>query len=416
MERKLPIGIQGFAGLRKDGYIYVDKTRYIHQLVHTGKEYFLSRPRRFGKSLFLSSMKAYWEGRRDLFQGLVIERLEADNPDAFTPHPTFYFDFNGENYQEGTSLEAMIDEHLLRWEDEYEIENAVGSLGRRFRALMEKANKKTGLRCVVLVDEYDKPLLEAIQNPELEAHNKAVFKGFFSSLKGFDEYIRFAMITGVTKFEKVSIFSDLNQLEDISLDEDYADICGITENEIADHFTPEIRRMADARKLSVQQCMERLQKTYDGYRFSSDLDRRVYNPYDLLTALKKRKFGSYWYETGTPSFLVRMLRENCFDVRRFSDRSVYTTERMLTDYRAGDEDPVPLLYQTGYLTIEDYDDEDEIYTLGIPNDEVKYAFMDSLIPEYVRGAGAGSGKDILTLRKHLENGNLDSVRDIFTAL
>lgn len=336
IDRKLPIGIQGFAGLRMDQYVYVDKTKHIYNLVHGGKEYFLSRPRRFGKSLFLSTLRAYWEGRRDLFRGLDIERLETSNPDAWTPHPTFFFDFTGENYQKEAALEEIIDEHLRHWEAGYGIDSAEGSLGKRFRQLIMTANRKTSLRCVVLVDEYDKPLLESMQDADLEAHNQAVFKGFFSSLKGMDEYVRFVFITGVTKFEKVSIFSDLNQLEDISLDEDYADICGITEKELDRDFQPEIVRMSDERGITEDACRGHLKRAYNGYHFSSNPNKGVYNPYDLLTALKKRKFGSYWFETGTPTFLVRMLRNNCFDVRRLTDGSIYTTDsrtRMLADWK-----------------------------------------------------------------------------------
>ena len=420
MARKLPIGIQGFEKLRSEGYLYVDKTEYIHRLVREGSSYFLSRPRRFGKSLLLSTLLAYWEGKKELFEGLDIERLERDNPKAWEPYPTFYFDFNGENYQEGAALESIIDEQLQRWEDAYEISHALedgeGTIGRRFRTLLIEARKRTGRRCVVLVDEYDKPLLESMHEQELEKRNKAVFKGFFSSLKGFDEYIQFVFITGVTKFEKVSIFSDLNQLEDISLDEEYAGICGITEEEMEREFLPEISHMAETREFEKALCMERLQRTYDGYRFSSDLNCRVYNPYSLLNALKKRKFGSYWFETGTPSFLTKRLRDLCFDVRQFSNKSIYATERILSDYRADDPDPIPLLFQTGYLTIVDYDQKKEYYTLGLPNEEVKYAFMESLVPEYVNGSGAGSGKDILTLVKHVENGNLEKILEIIAAL
>ena len=217
MARKLPIGIQGFEGLRKDGYIYVDKTEYIYRLVHEGKPYFLSRPRRFGKSLLLSAMKAYWEGKKELFAGLAIEKLEEGNPDAWKPYPVFYFDFNGANYQTETALEEIIDEKLRRWEKEYHIiANEKFGLGERFRDLMIAAVNQTGLRCVVLVDEYDKPLLDVMDRPELQEHNKEVYKGFFSTLKSFDEYIQFIFITGVSKFHKVSIFSDLNQLNDIS--------------------------------------------------------------------------------------------------------------------------------------------------------------------------------------------------------
>ena len=222
MRKKLPVGIQGFEKIRTDDFLYVDKTEYIYQLVHNNVPYFLSRPRRFGKSLLLSTLKAYWEGKKELFTGLAIERLERDDPDAWRAHPVFYFDFNGVNYQEKGALEDALSWQLKRWEKEYDLDDAQNALSDRFRELLTAARERTGLRCVVLVDEYDKPLLDVVENKVLQEHNKEVFKGFFSTLKSFDEYIQFVFITGVTKFHKVSIFSDLNQLTDISLTEKYA--------------------------------------------------------------------------------------------------------------------------------------------------------------------------------------------------
>ena len=420
--RKLPVGIQSFEKLITDSFVYVDKTEYVYRLSHQNNLYFLSRPRRFGKSLLLSTFKAYWEGKRELFRGLKIEELEKGNPDAWKAYPVFCFDFNGENYQNKAAIENIIDEQLKGWEREYAVSETFGTIGHRFRRLLAHASRESGLRCVVLVDEYDKPLLDSMGNPELQEHNRTVFKSFFSSLKGCDELIQFVMITGVTKFEKVSIFSDLNNLEDISLDEEFACICGITESELRKHFSREVDEMAAARSISAGECLERLEKTYDGYRFSSLTDRRVYNPYSLLTALKKRKFGAYWFETGTPSFLMKSIRSMHFDVRQFSDGRIYVTERTLSDYRMTEEkqsvnaDLVPLLYQTGYLTIIEYDQEEEYYTLGMPNEEVKNAFMEELFPEYVGDNGAGSGKDILTLRRYLEEGDTEKIHVLFCAL
>ena len=231
INRRLPIGVQSFESLREGGYIYVDKTRYIYSLVHSSKQYFLSRPRRFGKSLFLSTLAAYWEGRQELFEGLAITELEKDNEEAWQPYPVFYFDFNGKNYQQDTALEVVLDKHLCEWEAIYGHSKGT-SLEGRFQYLLKAATEKTGRRCVVLVDEYDKSLLEVLEKNELEEHNKAVFKGFFGTLKSYDKYLQFVFITGVTKFSKVSIFSDLNQLRDISLLGEYAGICGITQAEM----------------------------------------------------------------------------------------------------------------------------------------------------------------------------------------
>lgn len=412
-ERKLPVGIQSFEKIIENHNLYVDKTEYIYRLVHTNVPYFLSRPRRFGKSLLLSAMKAYWEGKKELFNGLRIMELEKNNPQAWQAYPVFYFDFNGKNYQDGSALESVLDARLKGWEETYRVE-AEDGLEERFRRLLKTAFEKTGKRCVVLVDEYDKPLLETMENKTLVEHNKAVFKGFFSTLKSEDAYIQFILITGVTKFSKVSIFSDLNQLEDLSFDNDYSGICGITEEEFLENFKPEIERMAGERSLTQAACIEKLRKMYDGYRFSAD-GVGVYNPYSLLTALKKRRFGSFWYETGTPAFLVKKLKELDFNVRQLSDRTLESTETLLSDYRVENPDPVPLLYQTGYLTIVGYSDQG-VYTLGLPNDEVRYAFLQSLMPEYVNEYGSGSGKDVFALKRHIENGNLEGIKNVFRAL
>ena len=414
MGNKLPIGIQGFEKLRTDGFMYVDKTEYIYQLVHDNVPYFLSRPRRFGKSLLLSAMKAYWEGKRELFSGLAIEKLEKDNPDAWKPYPVFYFDFNGENY-ENVSIEEVLDQHLSDWEEIYGDKYRNRTLGYRFEKLLETAFKQTGLRCVVLVDEYDKPLLEAIEDKEHEDHIKKVFKGFFSRLKKADEYIQFVFITGVSKFHKVSIFSDLNQLRDISMSEDYAAMCGITEEEIDQYFTDEISSFAKRRRMTVKECREALRKQYDGYQFHPE-GEGVYNPYSLLGALLDKDYGSYWFETGTPTFLVKKLREIQFDVRSFTDHTIYANESVLKDYTGDSLDPVPLLYQTGYLTITDYDNKKRRYTLGFPNEEVKYGFLESMMPSYVPMATAGNKLDIFTLDAYIEDGELDKIRDVLTGL
>ncbi len=414
MTRKLPIGIQGFEGLRNDGYQYVDKTEYIYRLVHEGKPYFLSRPRRFGKSLLLSTMKAYWEGKKELFAGLRIEKMEGGNVDAWNPHPVFCFDFNGYNYLE-TPIETVLDNMLCDWEAIYGHQFEHRPLGDRFQKLLELANEKTGKRCVVLIDEYDKPLLDTMEQPRTQNHIKEVFKGFFSCLKKADESIRFLFITGVSKFHKVSIFSDLNQLNDISLDESFACMCGITESEMISCFDQEIEMVSKRRKLSRKECLDELKKQYDGYRFYPDAEG-VYNPYSLLKCFFAKDFGSYWFETGTPTFLIRRLREVCFDVRKFTDQTIFASESVLKDYTGDSLDPVPLLYQTGYLTISDYDAKRKRYTLSFPNEEVRYGFLESLMPSYVPKATAGNGLDIFTLDEAVENGDLDQIRNVLTGL
>lgn len=415
MEKKLPVGIQSFEKIRNDNFLYVDKTDYVYQLVHNNVPYFLSRPRRFGKSLLLSTMKAYWEGKKELFEGLKIEKFEEENPDAWKPYPVFYFDFNGVNYQQTDALEKALNTHIKRWEKVYDCDSEEETLSGRFQNLLIVAKKKTGFNSVVLVDEYDKPLLDVIESTELQEHNKEVFRGFFSTLKSFDAYIQFIFITGVSKFQKVSIFSDLNQLNDISLDEDYACLCGITEDELKAVFSKEIHTISKRRELTEDKCLEVLKKQYDGYSFYPGA-AGVYNPYSLLKAFFSKDFGSYWFETGTPTFLVKQLRKNQFDVRSFTDKTLYANDATLKDYTGDILDPVPLLYQTGYLTITDYDSKKRRYTLGFPNEEVKYGFLESMMPSYVPTATAGNKLDIFTLDEYIENGELDKVKDVLTAL
>ena len=432
-ERRLPIGVQSFEKLRESGFLYVDKTRYIHALVRSGGQYFLSRPRRFGKSLFLSTLKAYWEGKSELFEGLAIEGLEKGNEGAFEPYPVFYFDFNGQNYQ-AMALEDVLDGMLSEWEEIYGCEKK-GSLSDRFKKLMKTAKEKTGKGCVVLIDEYDKPLLvggearhpvapptlghpwpsEVLENDVLEEHNKAVFKGFFGTLKSYDEYLRFVFITGVTKFSKVSIFSDLNQLQDISLYEDYSVVCGMTEEEIRSCFRPELQRMAAKHKLDEEGCLQKLAKMYDGYHFYPD-SPGVYNPFSVLNALQQREFEAYWFATGTPTFLVRRLKNMHFDVRQLENGTVEATSGMLSDYRADNPDILPLLYQTGYLTAVGFDRQARLYSLGFPNEEVKYGFLSSLFPEYAPSSVPGSGKDIFTLRRRILAGDAEGMGEVLSAL
>lgn len=395
VQRKLPIGIQSFEKLRQDGFLYIDKTAWVYEMVHNPTPLFLSRPRRFGKSLLLSTLRAYWEGKRELFRGLAIEELERDDPDAWQSYPVFCFDFNRDAFAGEDSLERILDAHLKEWEQEYgPTESTLLSL--RFQELLVRASERSGKRCVVLVDEYDKALLDTMADPALSEHNRTVFKGFFSTLKSFDTYLRFVFITGVTKFSKVSIFSDLNHLKDISLSEKYAKLCGITEEEMLSCLAPEITAMAAEQELSETECVALLRKTYDGYRFHPK-GAKVYNPFSLLNALDDREFRSYWFSTGTPSFLVRKLRESGFDIRKLTDRTLRANESSLSDYSADNPDPVPLLYQTGYLTIVDYDRRSRSFTLAFPNEEVKYGFLENLLPEYIPTATAGNGLDIFSL-------------------
>jgi len=411
--RKLPIGIQDFEDLRNYNYVYVDKTEYIYRLVSSGKPYFLIRPRRFGKSLFLSALRAYFEGRKELFEGLRIMELEGEGEDAWQVYPVFYFDFNKKNFKTDTALEEVLAAHLTDWEAVYGREYEDRPLEERFQRLIVRAVEQTGKNAVVLVDEYDKSLLEA--DPERLEHNKTVFKGFFSTLKSYDHYLRFVFLTGVTKFSKVSIFSDLNQLNDISMDRDYNGICGITQTELEDNFEPEIKQLAKAEGMDHETCLAELKKMYDGYHFSYNTEG-VYNPFSLLNALSKKNFGMYWFSTGTPTFLIEKLKSSGFDAKQFTEGELYAQESSLTDYRFDNPNPVPLFYQTGYLTITDYDKKYRSYRLGYPNNEVKYGFLESLAPYYLQEEKEPDPLDIRSFGIDIERGRTDSLRDRFTAL
>ena len=382
--RRLPIGIQNFEKLRKEGYVYIDKTGYLWELVQNFNPHFLSRPRRFGKSLFLSSLKAYFLGQKELFGGLTIEKLEeaqADKREIWQKYPVFYLDFNSETYQDIHSLETIIDNNLSLWEKEYGSELSENSFSSRFAGLIRRAYEKTGKQVAVLIDEYDKPLLETMNdNLELNETYRKILKGFYGVIKSSDEYLRFAFLTGVTKFSKVSIFSDLNNLRDISLEKYYAGICGITEEELKQSFQPEIDGLSAEKNLNYEETITLLKKQYDGYLFHPQ-GESLYNPFSLLNAFVKKEIGMYWFATGTPSFLVKFLQNQTGNVREILE-DAEMTENGLQDYRPDMENPIPILFQAGYLTIKSFDTEFGFYKLGFPNDEVKYGFLDNLVPKF----------------------------------
>ncbi len=409
--RKLPIGIQSFEILRKENFLYVDKTEFIYKLATEGRQYFLSRPRRFGKSLLLSTMRAYFEGRKELFTGLKISELEQN----WIKYPVFYFDFNGSRYNSSLELESILNEHLSNWEKEYgynpEIQKE--NLPRRFNHLLQAAHKKTGLGVVVLVDEYDKSLLES-EGEALE-ESRSLFKGFFGNLKSCDEHLQFVFITGVTKFSKVSIFSDLNQLRDISMSSKYSSICGITQAELENTFEPEIKEMAEMQKLSYDDCLSKLKKMYDGYHFYENQEG-LYNPFSLINALSDGQFRTYWFSTGTPTFLLKKLKDTDFDAKNFSTDELCATQLTLQDYRSDNPNPIPLFYQTGYLTIKDYDSKYQEYHLGYPNDEVRYSFLDCLVPYFTQTTQDSTSLCVSQFCRNIQKGEIDSVMTRFKSL
>jgi len=430
MDRKLPIGIQSFEKIRRDGFVYVDKTAYVWRLAHDGMPYFLSRPRRFGKSLLVSTMRAYFEGRRELFRGLEIEQLEEDaareGREPWVARPVFSLSFNGALYTREGGLEGKLDALLRGLEERWGDDWADLAAGPRFQHVIELAHARSGHRVAVLVDEYDKPLLDAIEDEALLEHNRATLKGFFSVLKDADEHLRFVFVTGVTKFSKVSIFSDLNQLSDVSLERDYAGICGITEDELLGTFASELDALAAQLSMGPDACLDALRDQYDGYCFHPDgpgdgdapdsKGRMVYNPFSLLSAMQKRRLGSFWFETGTPTFLVRRMREAGLQPRRLTDGTIYATEGRLSDYRADDPDPVPLMFQAGYLTITAHDPLTGEYELAVPNGEVRYGLEESLLPAWAPGYSELRGTDVYSLRRLVEAGDTEGMRDVLAAL
>ena len=373
---KYPIGIQTFEKLRKEGFVYVDKTALVHKMVHEGNYYFLSRPRRFGKSLLISTLKAYFEGKRELFHGLAMEQLEQE----WRVHPVLHLDLNIEKYASSESLENILESNLSLWEKLYGAEASERSLSLRFAGIIRRAYEKTGERVVVLVDEYDKPLLQAIGNNALQDEYRATLKSVYGVLKTMDGCIKFALLTGVTKFSKVSVFSDLNNLMDISMDRRYTEICGISEKELHLYFKDEIQKMADKEGISYEEMSEHLRTNYDGYHFAPGTGG-MYNPFSLMNVLAKEQFGSYWFETGTPTYLVELLKKNEYSLDEI-DGCVVDIDT-LSGVDSTDTDPIPVIFQSGYLTIKGYDKEFGLYTLGYPNKEVEEGFVKFLLPNYV---------------------------------
>ena len=385
---KYPIGVQDFEKLREDGYAYIDKTRQIYEVVTHGNCYFLGRPRRFGKSLLLSTLEAYFLGKKELFEGLAIENIEKE----WTEYPVLRLDLNSGKYDCDEALNDELHRHLEKWEAEYGDSYEGRKPSERFLQVIELAYRKTGKKVVVLVDEYDKPLISTFDNPELQERYRRELKAFYSVLKTQDRYIRFAFLTGVTKFGKVSVFSDLNNLNDISMGRRYADICGITERELHENFESSIKELAENAESTYEDISLKLKERYDGYHFCPDT-AGVYNPFSLLNALDKKELGDYWFETGTPTFLVQLLQSCNYDLNRLQGGEIMAED--INNVDSVERNPVPMLYQSGYLTIKGYDKEFGTYILDFPNKEVENGFIKFILPYYVND-GTGNSKFTVT--------------------
>jgi hypothetical protein len=380
-----PIGIQDFAKLRENNFVYVDKTDMVFDITKNDGVYFLSRPRRFGKSLLVSTIKYYFEGRHDLFKGLKIENLET----KWETYPVFEIDFNGSNYTEADALEQTLNGYLVKWEQQYGVKPATDQPGRRLADVLHQAHVQTGKTCVVLVDEYDKPMLDAMDTGLktrvgdnevlIEDYNRETLKAFYSVFKLADADLRFVLLTGVTKFAQVSVFSGFNNAQDISMSPRFDAICGITTEELNSVFAPAIEELANANAVSVAETKSQLKQRYDGYHFSKRMTD-IYNPFSLLNTFKSEDARDYWFASGTPSYLMRLLALSNENIQDIIARSYEAQE--FVDYRATVEAPVPMIYQSGYLTIKGYNREDEEYKLDFPNHEVASGFLAILASGY----------------------------------
>ena len=412
---KYPIGIQSFDRIITEGYVYVDKTDMIYSLVKNGSIYFLSRPRRFGKSLLVSTLEHYFLGHKELFKGLKIDALERE----WLEYPVFHVDFNGDDFKQSGVLEKKIEGRIAGWEEEYGRDINALTLGDRFASVLKRAHERTGCRCVVLVDEYDKPILDALStdfdfsgaNEHLETRNRDVLRGFYSVFKAADADLQFVLLTGVTKFSQVSVFSGFNQPADISMVSDFDTLCGITQEEMELYFAEPIAELAQKYRQTIPEMRQLLKQRYDGYHFSTRMVD-VYNPFSLLNVFRYKEMSDYWFSTGTPTYLVRLLNHAQEGLDEMTGR--YYRRQEFVDYKATEERPLPMIYQSGYLTIKNYDWEDDTFLLDFPNNEVKAGFLAVVAANYLR-AREDVASFALRLSKTLKTGDLESFRKLMTA-
>lgn len=394
---KYPIGIQDFVKLRQGGFAYVDKTKFVYKLADEGSYYFLSRPRRFGKSLFLSTLEAYFLGRKELFEGLAIYDMEKE----WKSHPIFYIDLNTANFRDENSLYEVLNSHVSVWEEKYGAREYETTLALRFKGVIARAAEKEGRGVVILIDEYDKPILQTLRNQELQEKHRSLLKSFYSVLKTQDRYIRFAFITGVTKFGKVSVFSDLNNLMDISMDQRYISICGMTQDELLYNFREGIEQLGEAYGDTEEETLNKLKIRYDGYHFEEDTVG-IYNPFSVLNTLAKLRYKDYWFETGTPTFLVDLLKMHNYRLPDITREKV--SGDVINSIDSMSTNPIPVIYQSGYLTIKGYDERFKKYRLGFPNKEVEEGFLNFLLPLYT-SAGNNSPFMVDEFVQDVESGN-----------
>ena len=383
---KYPIGIQSFDRIREDGYVYVDKTALLYELVSKGTIYFLSRPRRFGKSLLISTLENYFLGRKELFRGLAIDALEKE----WAEYPVFHLDFNGKNFTSPMELKETVETFVSMQEEVYGKNPLANTYGDRLAYVFGKAHEKTGRRVVVLIDEYDKPLLDVmntgIPSPvvggdiqTLGDYNREILKGFYSVFKLTDKHLQFVLLTGVTKFSQVSVFSGFNQPNDISCDSRFDALCGISKEELLSVFKDQIKELGEANGMTEEETVEKLKRKYDGYHFSKGL-KDVFNPFSILNCFSKNDFQNYWFSTGTPTYLMRLLADNNENINELAGKEYPAAE--FVDYKATKQKPLPMIYQSGYLTIKGYNRRRDTYLLDFPNEEVRSGMVAVLSSDY----------------------------------
>ena len=401
LQRLYPIGIQTFSEIREKNYLYIDKTEYVYRMTHFAKYVFLSRPRRFGKSLLTSTLHSYFSGRKDLFQGLAMERLEKD----WTEYPVLHFDMSMAKHVDKGRLERLLDFMLSDYERTFGLDPTAGDANLRLTRLIKCAYEKTGKKVVVLIDEYDAPLLDVVHEKENLGVLRNIMRNFYSPLKACDPYLKYVFLTGITKFSQLSIFSELNNIKNISMDEPYAAICGITEDEMLTQMKEDMEMLAAKLNISSEEVLLKLKENYDGYHFTYP-SPDIYNPFSLLNAFADGKFGSYWFGSGTPTYLIKMLGK--FGV---NPSEIGPKQAKASIFDAPTEtmtNITPLLYQSGYITIKDYNKILDLYTLDIPNKEVRLGLMESLLPNYVGNETPEATTMVAYLFYDIQNGDMDS--------
>ena len=418
MVMKYPIGIQSFDQIIEDGYVYVDKTDLVYKLVKEGKIYFLSRPRRFGKSLLISTLKSYFQGKKDLFKGLAIDKLETE----WAEYPVFHIDFNGGFFDKDGELQKRIMGYVETWESQWGKDPFNEEIGMRFAYVLKQAHAKTGKRAVVLIDEYDKPLLDVIdtgnkgvlngEETKLEDIHRGMLKALYGVFKLADSDLQFVLLTGVTKFSQVSVFSGFNQPDDISMSAKYEALCGITKDELLSVFDEPIHELAAKLRRSYEDTVELLKKKYDGYHFGDEMID-IFNPFSILNCFNKLQLRNFWFASGTPSYLVRLLAHCNENINELVGK--YYDASQFIDYKADVEQPLPMIYQSGYLTIKDYNERLYTYKLDFPNEEVRNGFIDAVASGYFKGSQSPTAW-IIDVTTSLEKGDTAKFEKLMTSL